>query len=93
MNTRPQVAEQVKQFERDTPLGRMATPEEMIGPTVFLLSDAASFCTGIDLIVDGGLRVLVTASNRRAAPPRQLPDRRFRPLCTSQKLPATASER
>ena len=54
MNTRPEVAEQVKQFERDTPLGRMAAPEEMIGPAVFLLSDAASFCTGLDLLVDGG---------------------------------------
>jgi NAD(P)-dependent dehydrogenase (short-subunit alcohol dehydrogenase family) len=54
MNTRPEVAEQVKRFESDTPLGRMATPEEMAGPAVFLLSDAASFCTGVDLIVDGG---------------------------------------
>ena len=54
MNTRPEVAEQVKRFEADTPLGRMATPEEMVGPAVFLLSDAASFCTGVDLIVDGG---------------------------------------
>jgi NAD(P)-dependent dehydrogenase (short-subunit alcohol dehydrogenase family) len=54
MNTRPEVAEQAKQFERDTPLGRMATPEEMVGPAVFLLSDAASFCTGVDLVVDGG---------------------------------------
>jgi NAD(P)-dependent dehydrogenase (short-subunit alcohol dehydrogenase family) len=25
----------------------------MVGPTVFLLSDAASFCTGVDLLVDG----------------------------------------
>jgi NAD(P)-dependent dehydrogenase (short-subunit alcohol dehydrogenase family) len=54
MNLRPEVAEQVKRFEADTPLGRMATPEEMVGPTVFLLSEAASFCTGVDLIVDGG---------------------------------------
>jgi NAD(P)-dependent dehydrogenase (short-subunit alcohol dehydrogenase family) len=54
MNTRPEVAEQVKQFEGDTPLGRMARPEEMVGPAVFLLSEAASFCTGVDLIVDGG---------------------------------------
>jgi len=54
MNTRPEVAEQVKQFEADTPMGRMAAPEEMVGPAVFLLSDAASFVTGIDLIVDGG---------------------------------------
>jgi NAD(P)-dependent dehydrogenase (short-subunit alcohol dehydrogenase family) len=54
MNTRPEVAEQVKRFAADTPLGRMAAPQEMIGPTVFLLSEASSFCTGIDLIVDGG---------------------------------------
>ena len=54
MNSRPEVAEQVKRFEADTPLGRMAQPTEMVGPAVFLLSDAASFVTGIDLIVDGG---------------------------------------
>lgn len=54
MNTRPEVADQVRQFEADTPLGRMASPEEMVGPAVFLLSPAASFCTGIDLVVDGG---------------------------------------
>ena len=54
MNRRPEVAEQVKIFERDTPMGRMAAPEEMVGPTVFLASRAASYVTGIDLIVDGG---------------------------------------
>ena len=54
MNTRPEVAEQVRQFESDTPLGRMASVDELVGPAIFLLSDAASFCTGIDLIVDGG---------------------------------------
>jgi NAD(P)-dependent dehydrogenase (short-subunit alcohol dehydrogenase family) len=54
MNTRPEVAEQVKQFEADTPLGRMAAVHELVGPTIFLLSEAASFCTGIDLLVDGG---------------------------------------
>ena len=54
MNARPEVAEQRKQFEADTPLGRMATVDEMVGPAVFLLSPAASFCTGIDLVVDGG---------------------------------------
>ncbi len=54
MTRRPEVAEQVKQFEADTPLGRMATVDELVGPAVFLLSDAASFCTGVDLLVDGG---------------------------------------
>jgi NAD(P)-dependent dehydrogenase (short-subunit alcohol dehydrogenase family) len=54
MNTRPEVAEQRKQFEADTPMGRMATVDELVGPAVFLVSRAASFCTGIDLLVDGG---------------------------------------
>jgi NAD(P)-dependent dehydrogenase (short-subunit alcohol dehydrogenase family) len=54
MNLRPEVAEQVKTFEADTPLGRMATVDELVGPAIFLLSDAASFCTGVDLLVDGG---------------------------------------
>ena len=54
MNLRPEVAEQVHRFEADTPLGRMATVDELVGPAVFFLSDASSFCTGVDLLVDGG---------------------------------------
>ena len=54
MNIRPEVAEQRKRFEAETPMGRMATVDEMVGPAVFLLSPAASFCTGLDLVVDGG---------------------------------------
>lgn len=54
MNTRPEVAEQAKQFEADTPLGRMASVDELVGPAVFLVSAASSFVTGIDLLVDGG---------------------------------------
>jgi NAD(P)-dependent dehydrogenase (short-subunit alcohol dehydrogenase family) len=54
MNLRPEVAEQVKQFEADTPLGRMANVDELVGPAIFLSSQAASFCTGVDLVIDGG---------------------------------------
>jgi NAD(P)-dependent dehydrogenase (short-subunit alcohol dehydrogenase family) len=54
MNLRPEVADQVKKFEADTPLGRMATVDELVGPAIFLSSQAASFCTGVDLVVDGG---------------------------------------
>ncbi len=54
MNTRPEMVHQTKEFERQTPMGRMATVDEMVGPAIFLASDAASFCTGVDLLVDGG---------------------------------------
>ena len=54
MNRRPEVAEQLIGFANETPMGRIAEVGEMVGPAVFLLSDAASFCTGVDLLVDGG---------------------------------------
>lgn len=54
MNTRPEMVHQTKLFEEQTPMQRMAHVDEMVGPAVFLLSDAASFVTGVDLLVDGG---------------------------------------
>lgn len=39
---------------RRIPLGRFGDPEEVVGPAVFLASDASSFVTGTTLLVDGG---------------------------------------
>ena len=39
------------------PLGRMALPEDVANAALFLVSDEASFITGQNLMVDGGLSV------------------------------------
>ncbi|MDY7077933.1 MAG: SDR family oxidoreductase, partial [Chloroflexota bacterium] len=37
------------------PLGRMGTPEELAAVAAFLVSPAASYVTGVSLLVDGGM--------------------------------------
>lgn len=54
MNTRPEMVHQTRLFEEQTPMGRMASVDELVGPAIFLSAAAASFCTGVDLLVDGG---------------------------------------
>lgn len=41
-------------FAATHPMNRIGEPEEVARAVVFLLSDAASFTTGVDLTVDGG---------------------------------------
>jgi NAD(P)-dependent dehydrogenase (short-subunit alcohol dehydrogenase family) len=41
-------------MEQRTPLRRLGTPHDVSAACLFLLSDQASFITGVDLVVDGG---------------------------------------
>jgi 3-oxoacyl-[acyl-carrier protein] reductase len=50
-------ARQREQIVRRTPLGRLGTPQDVVGTVKFLLSDQAEFITGQVLVVDGGITV------------------------------------
>lgn len=52
--TEDQLAETAKQF----PLKRFAQPEEIAHAIIYLLSDASSYITGTELVVDGGYSII-----------------------------------
>lgn len=47
----------ITELANRSPLGRIGTPEEIANVATFLASDAASFIHGVELFVDGGLKV------------------------------------
>lgn len=50
----PEWAEKVAGFADQTPMARLGTPDDLVGPVLFLASDASAYVTGFDLVVDGG---------------------------------------
>ena len=55
LNTRVlDIPERMQAIVNRTPMGRIGALEELVGAAVFLVSDAASFITGVTLPVDGG---------------------------------------
>jgi len=55
MQARWNTAEKVSAVGEYIPMGRVGKPQELANAALFLLSDGASYITGIDLIVDGGI--------------------------------------
>jgi 3-oxoacyl-[acyl-carrier protein] reductase len=50
-----EVADELARITASIPLGRMGTPEEFARAVAFLASPAASYITGVSLLIDGGM--------------------------------------
>ena len=67
-------AEEARERGAVVPLGRLGTPEDLAGPTVFLATDDARYITGACLVVDGGVLVQQRSTPRGHVPAEPLPE-------------------
>lgn len=63
----PRAKELQEVARASTPLGRIATPEDLVGVVTFLTSDLARWVTGQTVLADGG----VSLANAMLSPPRR----------------------
>jgi NAD(P)-dependent dehydrogenase (short-subunit alcohol dehydrogenase family) len=52
---KPQSKNFIAEYSKRNPMGRMANAEEILGAILYLASDASSYVTGHNLVVDGGM--------------------------------------
>ena len=55
VNSRPDPAKAMGKLHAQIPIGRLGQPQEVANTVVWLLSEASSFTTGSEVLVDGGL--------------------------------------
>lgn len=55
----PEITEKINYCLTGQPMKRIGKMDELVGATIYLASDASSYCVGTDILVDGGVTALL----------------------------------